>query len=163
MWRLRRARLQQGGQRAGRITSGASRSEREREESAWGATARLPALAEEKHAQAHGPLRAPKIKRTPSPIRSRAHRRAPRALRPGTRAVERRGGKDTCAHSAAQATPEARRVELPCPSRPLSPPSVLYGGPGRLLRAPRPTVTYWQPSPPELRTATYRPRGPVQA
>lgn len=82
----------------------------------------------------------------PAPARARSRVRGTRA--PTTR---RRGHGDT------------RRAGLRALLRPVSPPSGLGGGPGRLLTAPRPTAKYPQPSPPEFRTAHYRPRGPVQA
>lgn len=82
----------------------------------------------------------------PAPARARGRVRGTRVPTP-----PRRGHGDT------------RRAGLRALLRPVSPPSGLGGGPGRLLTAPRPTAQYPQPSPPELRTAHYRPRGPVQA
>lgn len=82
----------------------------------------------------------------PAPARARSRVRGTRAPTP-----RRRGHGDT------------RRAGLRALLRPVSPPSGLGGGPGRLLTAPRPTAKYPQPLPPELRTAHYRPRGPVQA
>lgn len=69
MWRMRRARLRNGGRHAGRITSGGlPGSEREkREQSAWAEAPRAAGTWGRKTRPAQAPLRAPKRTRVPAP------------------------------------------------------------------------------------------------
>lgn len=85
----------------------------------------------------------------PAPARARGGARGTRAPLRGAGDTRRRVARGSGAPGSAQ----ARQY----------PPSGLSRGPGRLLTAPRPTATYPRPSPPGLRAAPYRPRGPVRA
>lgn len=106
----------------------------------WGRKTRpgtRAAAGAKNNARAPAPTAARRV-----PLRPRAHRRAPRPLRPGSRAGSRRGARDTCAHFAALATRGGASRGAPglsAPPRPVSPPtpSGLGRGPGRLLTGPQ--------------------------